>query len=59
MPHTLSAAPLLQLWELLSCLGVFSLDAREARRIKLTNQGAALIAIFTVGFNVLCALSGF
>ena len=59
MPHTLSAAPLLQLWERLSCLGVSSLDAREARRIKLTNQGAALIAIFTVGFNVLYALYDF
>jgi class 3 adenylate cyclase len=59
MPHTLSAAPLLQLWERLSCLGVSGLDAREARRIKLTNQGAALIAIFTVGFNVLYALYDF
>jgi len=59
MAHTLSAAPVIQLWERLSYLGVSGMDARDARRIKLTNQGAALIAIFTVGFNILYALYDF
>lgn len=35
------------------------MDAREVRRIKLTNQGAALIVFFTIGFNVLYALYDF
>ncbi len=35
------------------------MDAREIRRIKLTNQGAALIVFFTIGFNVLYALYDF
>ena len=59
MPHTLSAVPVTRLWECLSCLGISGLDDREARRIRLTNQGAALIVIFTIGFNVLYAIYDF
>jgi class 3 adenylate cyclase len=59
MPHTLSAMLPVRQWEWLSCLGTSGLDDREARRVKLTNQGAALIAIFTLGFNALYSLYDF
>lgn len=59
MPHNLSAVPFIRLWDYLSCLGISDLDARETRRAKLTNQGAALIVIFTLGFNILYALYDF
>lgn len=48
-----------QLWEDVSCLGTKGLDGRDARRVKLTNQGAALIAFFTICFNVLYTLYDF
>ena len=59
MPHTFFTTLPVRIFKWVSYAGASGMDDREARRVKLTNLSASLIAITTLCFNALYALYDF